>query len=763
MLCVAADGGALYPSQRLQPTPRYDTGVFFDSSQDPQKKDVLELWLRMFDREGLQLVPALDLAAPLPELEELLAAGDSEATGIQWVGDDGRTYTQRYPPRRGLAPYYNILDPRVQGAVLRVVRELVARAGHHPSFAGVALELSADGYLQLPGAAWGLDDATIERFRQETGIAVPGEGPQRFARRAEFLLEQQRDAWLRWRAEALAGFFRAVQQEISAASPGARLFLLGGRMLDRPDLQSRLRPTLPPQRQRLDEVLLELGIDVETLARDENLVLLRPYVIDTQQGLDGQTPDWELEHAPELDARFRGSSQAGVLFFHRPQELRLEAFDRASPFRDSFTWLVAQALPAAEANRRRFAHALAAHDARLLVDGGWLLPLGQEDAVRDMLRTIRALPAIAFANVPGSSPPLVVRSAAHYDRTYVYAVNTTPYPARLTLRVQCPPRCAWKTLGASTAPGTVQHDVAGGTLRMEIAAYGVVAGWLAAPQVALLEPQVRWDDDLTAALHERINDLAERTAVLGRLPRPLPLANAGFDEPDGEGRHIPAWQLAHEAGASASRETQQPFAGPACVRFATSDAPATLRSASLSVPRSGRLAISVRLRVNDPARQPPLRIALEGQLHGQPYYRYAPVGQDAGGVRVEAQWAQYIFAVNDLPTEGLGDLRVRFDLLARGEVWIDDVQVYDLLFRRHELLELGKLITLARGKLDQGQVGDCLRLLDGYWPHFLTVHVPRPASDDATPAQGPPNQRTATPGKIIDRLRGSVPDWLRLY
>jgi hypothetical protein len=300
-------------------------------------------------------------------------------------------------------------------------------------------------------------------------------------------------------------------------------------------------------------------------------------------------------------------------------------------------------------------------------------------------------------------------------------------------------------------------------LRMEIPAYGVVAGWLAAPQVALFDPQVRWDDQLTAALHERINDLAERTAVLGRLPRPLPLANAGFDEPVGEDRQIPGWHVAREAGVSASRETQQPFAGAACLRFATSDAAATLHSTPLRVPRTGRLAVSVRLRMTDPAQQPPLRIALEGRLHGQPYYRYAPVGQDGGAVRVESQWAQYIFPVNDLPTEGLSDLRVRFDLLGRGEVWIDDVQVYDLLFRRHELLELGKIITLARGKLDQGQVGDCLRLLDGYWPHFLTAHVPRGTPEDAAPAEGPPAERTATPSGIIDRLRGRVPDWMRFY
>ena len=40
-LPLLADGSTLYPSEILQPTPRYDTGAFFASAQDPIRKDVL--------------------------------------------------------------------------------------------------------------------------------------------------------------------------------------------------------------------------------------------------------------------------------------------------------------------------------------------------------------------------------------------------------------------------------------------------------------------------------------------------------------------------------------------------------------------------------------------------------------------------------------------------------------------------------------------------------------------------------------------------
>ena len=59
MMSVLADGSAIYPSEILQSTPRYDTGLFFDSGQDPVRKDVLEMLFRLFDRAQLQLIPGL--------------------------------------------------------------------------------------------------------------------------------------------------------------------------------------------------------------------------------------------------------------------------------------------------------------------------------------------------------------------------------------------------------------------------------------------------------------------------------------------------------------------------------------------------------------------------------------------------------------------------------------------------------------------------------------------------------------------------------
>lgn len=73
ILGVAADGASLAPIDALGASPRFDAGLLAASALDPVRKDVLELLLRVFDREGLKLLPAVQLATPLPGLETLAA------------------------------------------------------------------------------------------------------------------------------------------------------------------------------------------------------------------------------------------------------------------------------------------------------------------------------------------------------------------------------------------------------------------------------------------------------------------------------------------------------------------------------------------------------------------------------------------------------------------------------------------------------------------------------------------------------------------
>ena len=51
---------------------------------------------------------------------------------------------------------------------------------------------------------------------------------------------------------------------------------------------------------------------------------------------------------------------------------------------------------------------------------------------------------------------------------------------------------------------------------------------------------------------------------------------------------------------------------------------------------------------------------------------------------------------------------------------------FNLVFSLPVIIELSKLITLADAKLCNGQIRDCINLLDGYWPRFLDENVTLP-------------------------------------
>ena len=98
------------------------------------------------------------------------------------------------------------------------------------------------------------------------------------------------------------------------------------------------------------------------------------------------------------------------------------------------------------------------------------------------------------------------------------------------------------------------------------------------------------------------------------------------------------------------------------------------------------------------------------------------------------------------------------------------MQLYDLAFNEREIRALYKLITLANINLQNGQIGDCMKLLEGYWPRFLVQHVPLAvdASGSAIavkPEPPPPAaDKSATPPPqtgFMDRMKNMLPEKLR--
>jgi hypothetical protein len=778
VIAALADGSTIYPSQLLGATPRYDTGLFLETGQDPVRKDVLEMLLRLFDREGLQLIPALEFGAPLPELEALLRRGGPEAEGITWVGPEGLTWLETYPPVRGMAPYYNVLHPRVQQAMLAVVHELVARYARHPSFSGLAIQLALQGYAQLPGPQWGLDDATIARFEEETQIQVPGTGPGRFAQRARFLADRCPREWLQWRADRLSRFHGRIQQDLAAFRPDAHVLLTAANLFAGEPWQRELRPSLP-QRMTMAETLMRVGIDLRRLDRDDGLILLRPERVQPQWSLAQQAVNLQLRDMPDINRCFQDLPVQGSLFFHQPQEVRVASFDEKSPFQPAYTWLATQAVPSHRQNRRRFVHSLATLDPQMMVDGGWELSLGQEESLADLVAAYRRLPAIHFRRLsePPAGPdmrrtadgsgepstqPVTIRVGTHAQSTYVYLANDAPFATTVAVDVAAPTGCQMEELsGLRHVPPLVrQGDAAHWTLEME--PYDLVAVRFGAPQVELLRPQVTWSRTVQAALGTRLAELGDRAAVLRNPPLLDALENPGFERPATAGGAIAGWSASNQPGTSVALDGKQKHGGQWSARLSSKGAVATLISRPFAAPATGRLTISLWLRGADVAQQPPLRLAVVGKHQGRDFLRFAELVR-AGSSAVGPAWSPVVVQVNDLPLDGLSPLQLRFDLLGLGQIWLDDIQLCQLAFSKSEVIEIFKLIAPADVKLQQGEVGDCVDLLEGYWPRFLMAHVapstaslarrPELSRPSATATREPPERSAG----LMDRVRSMFP------
>ncbi len=800
VMTVACEGSAIYPSRLLEPTPKYDTGVFFESGQDAVRKDVVELLMRLCDRSGIQFIPAVQFSGPLPQLESLRRAGGPGAVGLEPIGPDGQTWLRRHGTDRGMGVYYNALDERVQRAMQAVVSEVVQRYGHHACFGGVAVHLSGESCSLLPDETCSYDDVTFRRFLSETKAEPPAAaaGLSPLAARAQFLQGAGEAAWLQWRSLRLTAMYRQMHLEIAARRSGARLYLTTADLLGGPQVQLALRPKLPPKADPA-QLLPLLGLHVGSLL-EQGIVVPRP-----QRIVSAAEPDDRLLHDhfnrwPALDAAFRLEGRGAGLHTIEPALVRLSDFDAKSPFGPdkTRTLLLSEIVPAGPQQRQRFVHSLAALDAPLMIDGGWMLPLGQEGPLSPLVKVFRRLPVEKFTTVQpqdaeGLPSELVVRTLVKDGRTFLYVLNTSPWPLTAEIELAGPQPLRWTPYTDDRQAG---FHVAGGRTvwTIALAAFDLVGGEFASDRVQVSSWTVDRPQRIVQRLREQIRDAVVRTNATLRNPPPLRVVpNPSFEAaaPDGA---IAGWDHSRGANVLVEIDRTSGHDGQSSLHLASrgadgSPAPVVwVRSDPFPPPATGRLSLIAKIRIADRARQPMLRLAIEGKLNGREYYRKANVGaaeNGEGALPLTGEWGSYRFPLNALPLSGLSELRVGFDLMGEGEVWIDNVEVYDLYFEDSERSDLSKNFALAGVQLDSGELLETQRFVEGYWPRFLRRHVglvdgrPQPAAGIAAPplpnlpaagagrakagdpGSGPAAPAAAAPRRAAEGKKSWWPEWLR--
>ncbi|MBE6427684.1 MAG: hypothetical protein E7028_03715 [Planctomycetaceae bacterium] len=562
VLSVYADGSTIYPSKILNPTPRFDNGTYFPTAQDPVRKDIAEMLFRMFDRQELTLIPSMDFDSPISILEtaerfpgvpELLGRQIPNGS-LRWIGPRGKVLIKEKDSLKDGAAYYDILNPFVQEIVLSSIAEVARRYGHHPSFGGISLQLHSDSFLILPSLRWGMDPDSVAQFTKDTGIELPLNR-----------LEQIRfltggagaRAWLNWRASRMTLFYRRAAALLSNI-PNAKLYLNGTDLFaleEHPELMPRLNGILSAQ-----DVFLYFGLDMAQLKSIPNLIVSRPQKILTNKPLTEQAGDLQWKQTPGTYRLFQDQKEPAAVFYHAPDILRLEAFDKASPFKPAFTWMASTCAQTTAEARRPYAEALAMLDAFTIIEGGWNPVFGKEEALRGTLCVLSQLPAIHFNSAMNTAmntktpTSVIFRSCAHNGLNYAYAVNTTPFP--ISARVYVQPSIDQQTQKSNAVsrsvislengtPKLLEYDSRGLFWQVHLAPYQIEAIRFPGAPVMLLDPIASVPQEAKNVFEHEFQKLQ---ICLNGLKNPafyLGLKNPGFEQLSSDGISLADWNITY--------------------------------------------------------------------------------------------------------------------------------------------------------------------------------------------------------------------------
>jgi len=461
-----------------------------------------------------------------------------------------------------------------------------------------------------------------------------------------------------------------------------------------------------------------------------------------------------MNRTADFDAEFRGAASDGAIFVHEPLKKRLESFEAKSPFgkEKTLTELVAELVPSGGRNRERFVHALAVSDREMLFDGGWLLPMGQEDSLLDLVSAYRRLPAGNYELHTPATPPVTIRTLATRNNAYLYMVNDSAWPVTAELQLNLPP-------GSRIEELTGQRPLAppvGERWSVPLRPLDLVAVRCWAPDVKIADVQLVFDDRLKAALDRRRAELLKRVAAVANAAPIRAVNNPSFEQPLKAGQ-IPGWSLSNATAGSVSLDAADPArnaAGKFSARLECSGKGAALVSDPFPAPITGRLSTSFYLRVDDAANQPTVIVWVKSPSGA--YRKFGVLGKGSD-CQLSREWKPYSFPINDVPAQGIERLRLEFELIGTGRVWIDDVQVYDLQFSPQEVVQLRQIAAFAAEWFEKGDYGQCLQVLDGYWPRFLSAHVPiaQLVANQQQPSK-PAEKAASKPSAPLDKFREKI-------
>ena len=716
VITVLSDGSALFPSAKLQPTPRYDTGTFASDGRDPVRKDVVEMMYRMFEREGLWLVPALRFSSTLPAIEKFRDS-NTEIYGFDLVNFRGDRPNEL---ESSMLPYYNPLDVRVQKAITDAIVEFADRYQHFRSFQGIALICQPSAAMSLPGRRWGYDEATRQRFIGSIGDSLETR-PESWPEQQQLLLSERYSDWMEWRQLQMSNWYREIHNQIAAESTEFRTLIAPVDIFRYPEIESLVTPSLH-QKPNIDDVMLRLGFSQEFFKQEPGITLLKPIRFAPNHTLAARRTEFEIDHSGKLDRWFDQSGSRGTIITHRATWAHFRQLEQSEMF-------ASQQLPllrlqpfslSNDWNLQRFVQELKSNDSQLLIEGGTAIPHGQQPGFGRFVNVFSNLPSQVFNDIPSAiepdhSHPVTVRQLRMADDHYFYAVNDSPWPVEVRLATTAGLPTGIETFNDDTEL-SIEEDTASVAFQLE--PFGIMGGRAEGGDFSFSEFSYQLPEEAAQDLKQHYFKLRAKLISASQSLALQVIQNPGFDAESGS---IPqGWAVSNPENFKVGPDEAS---GKSALFFKSSGENAWIRSNEFDSPETGRLSISVWLRSDQTENQPPLRISVESTSRDAAYYRFGSVGKLAADSKVNQigkQWKRFAVHFDDLPTTDQSRLRIGFDLMGAGEIWVDRVEVYDRWLDENDVMAVTQLLASVGPLLAKTEsLARCRNVLGGYWPTFL--------------------------------------------
>ena len=666
-------------------------GLAGQADEDATGPDRLDLLLRVLARRNCSAWVDVAFHGSIPGLPEV-DSPEAASAGLLRLDRQGNPDGLAYQP----------IHPAVRAAMARQVAEAVKLRPTRPNLNGALIRLGPGS--TLPGGPdSGLDDVTYARFIAATfepgpAARIPGRNvadPTRFEARARFVDVTGRGPWLTWRAREVAAVYAALADAARRAAPGAILAVatpgldagLAGDEARRVDLD-----TLGP-----GKAWPGVGLDLAEWKTGEGSPLIL-----RAAGLSTDDLAHDLAISPELDR----------LVAARPDRGSLVGVEEADSGGIGLR-LAARPMAEGPAGDEPLEHALASIDATWVFVAGSSVA-GQEERLRRFTRVFAALPASPRGVAdPRLASGVVARPIRSGAETFLAMANDSPYPILLetTFAALSQPTVDDLGRGIRLEPDRGPNST---RLVIELPPFGVAATRLGTSDIRLASVTPYPGPAVLDGMKAQYEDLATTLDRLKRLQsggsHGTGPANAGFEsnliltaiDPATNSPGVVGWDLVDGPGPSGLElDRDRPHSGRESLRLDARGGPAGIESAAFHPEARTNLVVRGWLRADRPDAR--VRVRIEGQSPHRGYLRQFDVP-------VRGDWTRVEVRAPGLPDGGLETARVRFELLATGRLWVDDVAVTGDILGESELVNARRDMMGAIEAYREKRYGEFARL-----------------------------------------------------